>query len=156
MADASCEVIEETRWGEHRLVIAHDPVNAQEQSAQRQGKIDALHARAAELAGKLDAQDDGLVRRGRKLSDSGAKARFFHEVSDAHLSRIIKGDLQSDVFTYAVDTQALQRAALMDGKLMLVTNVADLSATEVVPCRSQAQRSMITHVSLFRLLGLSG
>ena len=29
MADASCEVIEETRWGEHRLVIAHDPVTAQ-------------------------------------------------------------------------------------------------------------------------------
>jgi transposase len=58
--------------------------------------------------------------------------RFFHEVSDAHLSRIIKVDLQSDVFTYALDTQALQRAALMDGKLMLVTNVADLSATEVV------------------------
>ena len=86
----------------------------------------------AELAGKLDAQDDGVVRRGRKLSDSGAKARFFHEVSDAHLSRIIKVDLQSDVFTYEVDTQALQRAALMDGKLMLVTNVADLSATEVV------------------------
>ena len=83
MADASCEVIEETRWGEHRLVIAHDPVTAQEQSAQRQGKIDALHVRAAELAGKLDAQDDGVMRRGRKLSDSGAKARFFHEVSDA-------------------------------------------------------------------------
>ena len=74
----------------------------------------------------------GVLRRGRKLSDSGAKARFFHEVSDAHLSRIIKVDLQSDVFTYALDTQALQRAALMDGKLMLVTNVADLSATEVV------------------------
>ena len=132
MAGASCEVIDETCWGEHRLVIAHDPITAQEQSAQRQSKIDALHARAAELAGKLDAQDDGVVRRGRKLSDSGAKARFFHEVSDAHLSRIIKVDLQSDVFTYEVDTQALQRAALMDGKLMLVTNVADLSATEVV------------------------
>ena len=41
-----------------------------------------------ELAGKLDAQDGGAVQRGRKLSDSGAKARFFHEVSDAHLSRI--------------------------------------------------------------------
>lgn len=132
MADASSEIIDETCWGEHRLVIAHDPITAQEQSAQRQGKIDALHARAAELAGKLDAQDDGVVRRGRKLSDSGAKARFFHEVSDAHLSRIIKVDLQSDVFTYEVDAQALQRAALMDGKLMLVTNVADLGATEVV------------------------
>ncbi len=132
MANASSEVIDETRWGEHRLVIAHDPITAPEQSAQRQCKIDALHARAAELAGKLDAQDDGVVRRGRKLFDSGAKARFFHEVSEAHLSRIIKVDLQSDVFTYEVDAQALQRAALMGGKLILVTNVADLSTTEVV------------------------
>ena len=49
MAGASCEVIDETCWGEHRLVIAHDPITAQEQSAQRQSKIDALHARAAEL-----------------------------------------------------------------------------------------------------------
>ena len=36
--------------------------------------------RAQELAGKLDGQDTGRIRRGRKLSDSGAKARFFHEV----------------------------------------------------------------------------
>jgi hypothetical protein len=43
----------------------------------------------------------GEVRRGRKLSDSGAKARFYHEVCDASLARIIKVDLKSDLFTYA-------------------------------------------------------
>lgn len=34
---------------------------------------------------------------GRKLSDSGAKARFFHAVSEAHLSRIIKVDLRASL-----------------------------------------------------------
>ena len=68
----------------------------------------------------------------------------------------VKADLRSELFSYTVDEQTLHLAQTMDDKLMLVTNVADLSATEVVPCRSQAQRSMITHVSLFRLLGLSG
>lgn len=84
------------------------------------------------MVGKLDAQDEGKVQRGRKLSDSCAKARLFHEVSDAHLARIIKVDLQSDLFTYAIDETALARAQLMDGKLMLITNVQDISAAEVV------------------------
>ena len=37
-----------------------------------------------------------------------------------------------DLFTYAIDETALARAQLMDGKLMLVTNVQDLSPAEVV------------------------
>lgn len=88
--------------------------------------------RAAQLAGKLDAQDEGQVQRGRKLSDSGAKARFFHEVSDAHLARIIKVDLKSDLFTYEIDQAALARAQAMDGKLVLVTNVLDMTPQEVL------------------------
>lgn len=75
MASASSEVIDETRWGEHRLVIAHDPITAREQSAQRQGKIDALHARAAELAGKLDAQGDGAWCAGAASSATVAQRR---------------------------------------------------------------------------------
>jgi hypothetical protein len=98
----------------------------------RLARIHALQQRADQLAGKLDAQDDGKVQRGRKLSDSGAKARLFHEVSDAHLARIIKVDLKSDLFTYAIDETALARAQLMDGKLMRVTNVRDMTPAEVV------------------------
>ena len=82
--------------------------------------------------GKLDAQDEGKVQRGRKLSDSGAKARFFHEVSEAHLARIIKVDLKSELFTYEIDHAALARAQAMDGKLLLVTNVPDMSPHEVL------------------------
>ena len=130
--DATTEIIEEARWEEHRLVVAHNPERALEQTELRRKRIAALEARAAQLAGKLDGQDAGEVRRGRKLSDSGAKARFYHEVCDASLARIIKVDLKSDLFTYVVDEAAKQRAELMDGKLLLVTNVTDLTAEDIV------------------------
>jgi hypothetical protein len=103
-----------------------------EQSALRDERIAKLEQRATELAGKLDSQDGGRAWRGRKLSDSGAKARFFHEVCEAHLANIVRVDLKSDLFTYDIDPRALARARLMDGKLLLVTNVNDLSAAEVV------------------------
>ena len=132
MAHASEEAVEEAQWQGHRLVVAHNPQRAAEQSQERLAKIHALQYRADQLAGKLDAQDAGVVQRGRKLSDSGAKARFFHEVSDAHLARIIKVDLKSDLFTYQIDESALARAQLMDGKLMLITNVKDMAPLEVI------------------------
>ena len=122
----------QAKWQERRLVMAHDPVRAQEKTALRQSRIAALEARAAQLADKLDAQDGGKAARGRKLSDSGAKARFFHEVAEAHLSKIIRVDLQSEFFTYDIDHAALKRAQMMDGKLLLVTNVADLTPEEIV------------------------
>ena len=131
-AQGTEEIVAEATWQGHRLVVAHNPVQAAEQTQDRLARIQALQQRADQLAGKLDAQDGGKVPRGRKLSDSGAKARFFHEVSDAHLARIIQVDLKSELFTYAIDEAALARAQLMDGKLMLVTNVQDMAAGEVV------------------------
>lgn len=131
-AQAQHELVEESQWQGLRLVVAHHPQQAADQSAQRQARIAQLQQRADQLAGKLDAQDAGKVHRGKKLSDSGAKARFFHEVSEAHLSRIIKVDLQSDLFSYDIDQAALARAQVMDGKLLLVTNVQDLKPHEVV------------------------
>ena len=129
---ADAEVIEELTWKDHRLVVAHNPEQAQVQTQRRRERIAALQARAQALAGKLDAQDAGQAQRGRKLSDSGAKARLFHEVCEAHLANIIRVDLKSDLFTYDIDTAALQRAQAMDGKLLLVTNVADMSAQQIV------------------------
>ena len=129
---ATAEVIDELRWKGHRLVVAHNPERAQEQTQRRRERIAALQLRAQALAGKLDAQDDGEVKRGRKLSDSGAKARLFHEVCEAHLANIIRVDLKSELFTYDIDQQAQRRAEVMDGKLVLVTNVADLSAEQIV------------------------
>jgi transposase len=134
--DAACavgtETTAESKWEGHRLVVAHDPARAQEQTALRATRLAALVARADQLAGKLDGQDAGQIHRGRKLSDSGAKARFFHEVAEAHLSKIVKVDLKSDLFAYDIDAKALARAQMMDGKLLLVTNVADLTPTQIV------------------------
>ena len=129
---ATSEVIGETAWNELRLVIAHDPVRAALETKRRDEQIDTLIKQAEQWVGKLDAQDGGAKPRGRKLSDSGAKARFFHEVSEARLSKIIKVDLKSDLFSYDIDKKARHLANMMDGKLLLVTNTKDLAAQEVV------------------------
>jgi transposase len=126
------EMIDEVQWQGLRLVVAHNPQQAAEQTANRQARIDQLRQRADRLVGKLDSQDAGKVHRGRKLSDAGVTARFFHEVSEAHLTRIIKVDLQAELFTWDIDQTALARAQAMDGKLLLVTNVQDLTPDEVV------------------------
>jgi len=131
-ANQSGETIAQASWQGHRLIVAHDPQRAQEQTALRDKRMAALQARADQLASKLDGQDAGEIHRGRRLSDSGAKARFFHEVAEAHLSKIIKVDLKSDLFTYDIDAKALARAQMMDGKLLLVTNVADLQPAQIV------------------------
>lgn len=100
----------------------------------RQSGHVALHLerKAAEWSGKLDAQDAGRKSRGRKLSDGGARARFYHEVCDAHLSRIVRVDLKSERFAYDVDERALGRVRLMDGKLLLATNAIGVTAPEVI------------------------
>jgi hypothetical protein len=61
------------------------------------------------------------------VSDSGAKARFYQAVCEAKLASIIKVDLRSDLLTYEIDERALARARMMDGKLILVTNVPDFT-----------------------------
>jgi len=129
---AEQEIVEETSWHGLRLVAAHHPQRAKEQTQLRQERIAALQTQAQDWVGKLEGQDIGQAGRGRKLSDSGAKARLYHEVKEAHLAKIVKVDLKSDLFSYTVDEAALKQAELMDGKLMLVTNVADLTPPEVV------------------------
>jgi transposase len=129
---ATEEVLCETAWNKLRLVVAHDPLVAQESSAKRDRRIQTLEEQAAQWVGKLDGQDLGKAARGRKLSDGGARARFYHEVCEAHLSRIVRVDLKSELFTYAIDARALAHARLMDGKLLLVTNTTDLTSSEVV------------------------
>jgi hypothetical protein len=115
-----------------RLIIAHDPQVALDAGNKRDNKIAALEQQAADWTGKLDEQEIGKKKRGRKLSDGGARARFYHEVCDAHLARIIRVDLKSELFTYTIDERALTHARLMDGKLLLVTNTRDLVPDEVV------------------------
>ena len=129
---AQQELIDETRWQGLRLVVAHHPQRSAEQTLLRNERIAALQDQAQQWAGKLDGQDAGVKAKGRKLSDSGAKARLYHAVCEAHLAKIVKVDLKSELFTYTVDEKAKAQAELMDGKLLLVTNVADLKPQEVV------------------------
>jgi transposase len=130
--DATQEVVAETVWNGLRLIVAHDPQAAREAGLKRDARIAELHALAAQWAGKLDDQDNGKASRGRRLSDGGARARFYHEVVESHLARIVRVDLKSEAFTYAIDERALAHARLMDGKLLLVTNAADLTPGDVI------------------------
>ncbi|MEY3217375.1 MAG: hypothetical protein RLZZ280_1752 [Pseudomonadota bacterium] len=129
---ATDEIIEEVRWRDRRLVVAHHPHQAKEQTELRNQRIAQLQAKAQQWAGKLDGQDAGAVSRGRKLSDSGAKARLYHEVCEAHLAKIVKVDLKGELFSYSIDEAAKAQAELMDGKLLLVTNVPELTPQQVV------------------------
>jgi len=107
----------EGEFAGHRLVIAHDPVRAAEQSAKRRKKIAKLEVFADKLVNKLDAQDAGQTERGRKASDRGAYSRFQNAVAEAKLTRFVRADCQAERF---------------DGKLVLLTNVTDISAEHIV------------------------
>lgn len=129
---ATAETHGEIEWDGLRLVIAHSPDNAAEAGLKRDQTIAQLEQQAALWTGKLESQEAGQAKRGRKLSDGGARARFYHEVCEAQLARIIRVDLKSELFSYEVDVRALAHARLMDGKLLLVTNVRDLSPSAVI------------------------
>lgn len=118
--------------GALRLIIAHDPLRAKEQQDRRQQAIDELTRMADAWTRKLDSQDEGQSSRGRKLSDSGAKARFYHAVCDAHRARSIRVDLKSERFTYEINEKALGLANQNDGKWLLITNAQDLSPPAVM------------------------
>ena len=51
---------------------------------------------------------------------------------EAHLSKIIKVDLAAELFSYEIDETARALAQMMDGKLLLVTNVQDMTPAELV------------------------
>jgi transposase len=129
---AQDEVLAQVPWNELRLVVAHDPKAAAQASAKRDAQIQTLQEQALRWVGKLEDQDRGKTARGRKLSDGSARARFYHEVCEAHLGRIVRVDLKSELFSYSIDEAALEHARMMDGKLLLVTNTGDLSNAEVV------------------------
>lgn len=129
---ATEEIVSEHAWQGHRLIVAHRPDLAAELGAARDARIAELETDAARWAGKLDGQEAGQLYRGRKLSDAGTTARFYKAVSDAHLTNIIRVDLSSAEFTYDIDERALAHARMMDGKLLLVTNMPDHTPVEIV------------------------
>jgi hypothetical protein len=141
--DSTTDWVAETPWtgahrddptqppSTHRLVVAHDPQAAQRRTQARRHQVDELIALGQQWGGRLEAQDQGERRRGRPSSDSGAKARLYHAVKDAHLAHVIKVDLQSELFQFSIDEDRLAYLQRLDGKLILVTNT-DAPAAEVV------------------------
>jgi transposase len=130
--EASDEMIGETTWDGLRLVVAHDPATALQQQQRRLSQIAELESLARGWEGKLTAQDEGVKKKGRKLSDSGTKARFYHAVREARLGNIVKVDMKAELFSYAIHEDALKLAELMDGKLLVVTNVKDMTPSSII------------------------
>ena len=122
----------EASFAGHRLIVAHDPLRAQDQTARRRARIAGLEAMAEKMVHKLDGQDDGQAGRGRRASDPGAYSRFARAVAEAELSRFIKADLNADRFSWGLDEAAIAAAELFDGKLALITNAPDLTPAEAV------------------------
>jgi len=125
------EFIGEGIWKNKRLVVLHNEAVAKEQTHYRRQTIQKLEELASTWTNKLNNQDRGKRTKGRQLSDEGAKAKFYHEVCEMHLKNIIKVDLKGDLFNYRIDEKALSFAEKMDGKLLLITNVKDLTAKEI-------------------------
>lgn len=122
----------EASFAGHRLIVAHDPLRAEEQSTRRRARIAELEAMADKMVARLDAQDIGQTARGRRASDRGAYSRFTRAVAEAELTRFLKADYTADRFSYSLDEDAIAEAELFDGKLALLTNAPDLDPAEAV------------------------
>jgi hypothetical protein len=122
----------EASFAGHRLIVAHDQDRAALQSEHRRARIAELEAMAAKMVKKLDGQEFGETARGRRASDRGAYSRFTRAVAEAELTRFLKADLQSDLFSWTVREAAIAEAELFDGKLALLTNAPDLTPADVV------------------------
>lgn len=129
--DTPADGVEPTPQPTLRVVVAHDPQAGAQRTERRHAKIAEIVALGQQWGGQLDAQDAGQRGRGRPLSDSGAKARLYHAVKEAHLAHLIKVDLKSDLFSFSIDEQRQQHLQRLDGKLLVVTNT-DAPAAEVI------------------------
>lgn len=124
--------LREASFEGHRLIVAHDAARAREQGETRRARIDELEAMGNAMVTKLDRQDEGNSAKGRRASDRGAYSRFVRAIADAELTRFIKADFTADRFSWEVDEDAIARAALFDGKLVLLTNVPDISPADAI------------------------
>ena len=118
--------------GGRRLVVAHSPEIARRSRRMRARRVVKALRVSRKLADKLNGQEEGRRSRGRRLSDSGAKITFSKVLAEKKLTRLIKIEVEDDIFTWYWDVEELKRDLELDGKLILLTNVKDLSATELV------------------------
>jgi len=142
--DNTQEWCAETQWKNSRLVVAHDPVATARRTTARDKTIAELLKLGQQCSVKLDEQDEsqraGIKKKskGRPMSDSGTKARFYHAVKDAHMAHVIKVDLKDELFSYSIDEEKKRYLELLDGKLLLVTNTSETAAEVVQRYKSLA------------------
>ncbi len=74
---------------------------------------------------KLDEQDESQRTgtknnsKGRPMSDSGTKTRFYHPVKEAHMAHLIKVALKAEFFSCVIDEDKKRYLELLDGNLLL-------------------------------------
>ncbi len=123
---------DETCWQDRRLVVDHREDMALQQRAARQTQLDELRALARGLFDRLDMQEAGAPVRGRRLSETAAIARLHAAVKAAGMSHLMEVDLDSGELGYLLRAPRQRALERLDGKLMLVTNVRDLPAEDIV------------------------
>lgn len=74
----------------------------------------------------------------RAASDHGARVQLAQALSQVGVSRLIQLDLESSLFNWWWEVPAFKRALALDGKLIVVTNVPEWDAAEVI-ARYQAR-----------------
>ena len=142
--DNAKEWCSQTQWNSSRLVVAHDPVVAERRTTARDKTIAELLKLGEQASSKLDAQDESQKSgakkkgKGRPMSDSGTKARFYHAVKVARMAHVIEVDLKADLFSYSIDEDHKRYLELLDGKLLLVTNTDEAPAQVVQRYKSLA------------------
>ena len=118
--------------GGRRLIVAHDPIRLRQTRRQRARRLNPVIKQARALERKLNAQEAGAPGRGRRLSDHGARVQLAQALSEVGASRLIQLDLKSSLFNWWWDVPAFKRALALDGKLIVVTNVPEWDAAEVI------------------------
>jgi len=131
-ANSGDEAVTETRWQGRRVVVAHNPERADQQTRVRRRKIERIEQFGQGLAQRLDSQDAGQPGRGRRSSDRSAHRRFHQMVLRHQMSQIVQADLGAEQFRYDIDEEAWAAAERLDGKLLLVTSLDELDAESVV------------------------
>ena len=125
-------VTEAVLEGQRRLVVAHDPERARPTRRQRAARIREVLALARALEARLEAQDAGVKVKGRRLTDAGAKLQLQQAIAERRLSALFRVEADAPLFCWSWHPAAFRQAWQRDGKLVLITNVPDLPAADIV------------------------
>jgi transposase len=115
-----------------RRVVAHDPERARPQRRQRAERIREVLVLARTLEAKLEAQDAGVKGQGRRLTDAGATLQLQQAILERRLSALFQVDTTTPWFRWDWNRAAFRQAWQRDGQWVLITNVPELPAADVV------------------------